>query len=207
MFAKGNQPGLLADIQALFERAAQEAQVPSPRDCLAKQRVKAKGDKAPGLIHRSTSTTELGHGRIESRSIQLLGIPVWADWFDWPGALQIFRVHRSTKFKKNGNTRSETIFGITSLAPHLGTPERLLHLCRGHWTIENRSHWVRDVTFDEDRSTVRTGSIPQVMAALRNTAIGLIRLTGKRNVAAATRTFAAQNKLIPPLILNIPTFE
>jgi hypothetical protein len=56
----------------------------------------------------------------------------------------------------------------------------------------NRIHWVRDVTFDEDRSTVRCGNIPQVMAALRNLAIGLARLAGHTNIAAACRHYAAR---------------
>jgi hypothetical protein len=68
----------------------------------------------------------------------------------------------------------------------------LLNLVRQHWAIENRSHWVRDVTYDEDRSQVRCGSIPQVMAALRNLAIGLMRIAGEPNIAAAGRRFAAQ---------------
>ena len=84
------------------------------------------------------------------------------------------------------------VYGVTSLAPERVTPGRLLELVRGHWRIENKSHWVRDVTFDEDRSQVRCGDIPQVMAALRNTAIGLMRLAGHKNIAAASRRFAAQ---------------
>jgi hypothetical protein len=68
----------------------------------------------------------------------------------------------------------------------------LLTLVRGQWQSENKSHWVRDVTFDEDRSQVRCGKIPQVMAALRNTAIGLLRYAGYPNIAAACRRLAAQ---------------
>jgi predicted transposase YbfD/YdcC len=81
---------------------------------------------------------------------------------------------------------------MTSLAPAKADAARLLRLVRHHWRIENKSHWVRDVTFDEDRSQVRRGSIPQLMAAVRNVAIGLMRLSGHRNIAAATRRFAAQ---------------
>jgi predicted transposase YbfD/YdcC len=81
---------------------------------------------------------------------------------------------------------------MTSLAASQAQAARLLRLVRHHWRIENKSHWVRDVTFDEDRSQVRRGSIPQLMAALRNLAIGLIRLSGHTNIAAATRHFAAQ---------------
>ena len=72
------------------------------------------------------------------------------------------------------------------------THSRLLELVRGHWQIENKSHWVRDVTFDEDRSQVRCGNIPQIMAALRNTVIGLLRWAGQTNIAAACRRLAAQ---------------
>jgi len=63
-------------------------------------------------------------------------------------------------------------------------------LVRGHWGIENRLHWVRDVTFDDDRCQVRTGAAPQLMAALRNLVIGLFRLNDVRNIAAALRTHA-----------------
>ncbi len=58
---------------------------------------------------------------------------------------------------------------------------------QGHWGIENRVHWVRDVTYDEDRSQVRTGTLPRIMASLRNTALNLLRLTGFTDIAAATR--------------------
>ena len=61
---------------------------------------------------------------------------------------------------------------------------------QSHWEIENRLHWVRDVTFDEDRSQVRTGNAPRVMASLRNTAITLLRLHGHQNIAAALRHHA-----------------
>jgi len=81
-----------------------------------------------------------------------------------------------------------------------GIWERLLGLVRGHWSIENQSHWVRDVTFDEDRSQVRCGNIPQVMATLRNTAIGLLRWAGYTNIAAACRRLAAQPGLALTLI-------
>jgi hypothetical protein len=68
----------------------------------------------------------------------------------------------------------------------------LLGLVRQHGAIENKVHWVRDVTFDEDRSQVRCGSIPQVLAAFRNTALALIRQAGETNIAAACRRLAAQ---------------
>jgi predicted transposase YbfD/YdcC len=78
-------------------------------------------------------------------------------------------------------------FGVTSLSTVEGSPRKLLELNRGHWGIENRLHWVRDVIFDEDRSQVRKGAGTQIMAALRNLAIGLLRKAGASNIAAALR--------------------
>jgi predicted transposase YbfD/YdcC len=90
-------------------------------------------------------------------------------------------VGRHVIIQKTGQERTEVVYGVTSLNPERATPGRVLDLVRGHWHIENKSHWVRDVTFDEDRSQVRCGSIPQVMAALRNAAIGLLRWAGHTN--------------------------
>ncbi|HEX8090474.1 MAG TPA: transposase family protein [Blastocatellia bacterium] len=86
----------------------------------------------------------------------------------------------------------EVAYGVTSLKAERASAEKLLEIARQHWHIENKSHWVKDVTFDEDQSQVRCGSIPQVMAAFRNTAIGLMRRAGETNIAAACRRFAAQ---------------
>lgn len=82
--------------------------------------------------------------------------------------------------------------GVTGLAAERADAAALLRMVREHWHIANRSHWVRAVTFDEDRSQVRTGSIPQIMAALRNTTIGLLRAAGEPNIAAAGRRLAAR---------------
>ena len=114
-----------------------------------------------------------------------------ADYTDWPGLQQIFQLQRTFTFKKDGQQFTEIVYGITSLKEEEASPSCLLTYIRQHWHIENKSHWVRDVTFDEDRSQVRCGSIPQVMAALRNTVIGLMRLAGESNIAAACRRFAA----------------
>lgn len=110
------------------------------------------------------------------------------EWAQWPSLGQVGRLHSTRECR--GEITQETSFIITSLTPEQASPRELLRLIRGHWGIENRIHWVRDVTFDEDRSQVRVGSGPQVMAALRNTAVGLLRLNGVRNIAAATRTCA-----------------
>jgi hypothetical protein len=79
---------------------------------------------------------------------------------------------------------------VTSLPPEQAGPDRLLQLNRGHWGIENRSHYVRDLTYDEDRSRIRVGNGPAIMASLRNFAIALARLRGVKNIASALRAFA-----------------
>lgn len=88
--------------------------------------------------------------------------------------------------------RSDVSFGVTSLSSERASPDKLLALNRGHWSIENGLHWVRDVTFDEDRSQVRKGAAAQAMASLRNLAISLLRLAGARNIAEAVRHCAAK---------------
>ena len=75
--------------------------------------------------------------------------------------------------------------------PQQASPLHFLTLVRGHWGIENRSHYVRDVSFQEDRSRLRSGSAPQMMAALRNLAITLIHRTGSSHIAASRRHFAS----------------
>ncbi len=104
----------------------------------------------------------------------------------------VFRIERRIVQIRTGEVREETVYGLTSAPPERADAAALLASNRKHWHIENRSHWVRDVTFDEDRSHVHVGSIPHVMAALRNTAISLLRLAGTTNIAAACRRHAAQ---------------
>ena len=76
----------------------------------------------------------------------------------------------------------------------------MLALSRGHWTIENRLHWVREVTFDEDRSRVRKGAGAQVMASMRNLAISLLRMAGARYIAPVLRRCARSDPQTPRLI-------
>jgi predicted transposase YbfD/YdcC len=174
MIVKDNQPQLRADIELVFA-------------------LPPVGDQ-----QETARTVDIGHGRIEQRNITTSKALV--GYSDWPGLAQVFELGRHIITQKTTEERVEVVYGVTSLSPERGTPERLLALVRGHWQIENRSHWVRDVTFDEDRSQVRCGSIPQVMAALRNTTIGLLRWAGYSNIAAACRRFAAQPELALILI-------
>lgn len=98
-----------------------------------------------------------------------------------------------------------TVYGITSLSHIKATAEDLLGISRGHWSIENRSHWVRDVTFDEDSSQVSCGNIAQLMACFRNIVIGLFRLCGFSNIACTCRSFAA-NPWLALALLGISDF-
>jgi predicted transposase YbfD/YdcC len=94
---------------------------------------------------------------------------------------------------EQGETVShETRYFITSVQRSLADATQLLTWTRGHWSIENRSHYVRDVTFGEDASRIRKGSGPEVLAAMRNGAIGLLRLAGATNIAEALRRNASQ---------------
>jgi hypothetical protein len=133
---------------------------------------------------------DTGHGRVERRHLQMTASV--AGKFGWAGLAQGFRLERWAREKQSGKERQEVVYGITSLPPRLAGPAPMLALTRGQWRIENCSHWVRDVTYEEDHSQARCGSIPQVMAAVRNTAIGLLRWAGHTNIAAATRYYAAQ---------------
>jgi len=113
----------------------------------------------------------------------------------WPGLRQVLKLERTVSNKRSGEVRREVSYAITSLGPDRVSPVELINVWRGHWAIENRLHWVRDVTFDEDRSQIRAGHIAQVMAAFRNAAISLMRLVGANNIAAACRRYAAQPAL------------
>lgn len=166
MIVKENQPQLRADIELVFT-------------------LPPVGDRQD-----TARTVDLGHGRIEQRNLTTSEALV--GYSDWPGLAQVFELGRHVLSQKTGEERVEVVYGVTSLSPARATPGRLLALVRGQWQIENQLHWVRDVTFDEDRSQVRCGNIPHVMAALRNTTIGLLRWAGYTNIAAACRRLAAQ---------------
>jgi predicted transposase YbfD/YdcC len=113
----------------------------------------------------------------------------------WPGLRQVLKMERRVSNKRSREERRETAYAITSVGPERASGEELIGVWRGHWEIENRLHWVRDVTFDEDRSQVRAGHIPQVMAAIRNAAISVMRVMGVNNIAAACRRYAARPDL------------
>ncbi len=111
-------------------------------------------------------------------------------YLDWPGVQQVCLLERVRRSK--GKTTTETVCAITSLEPERASAQRLLAIARGHWDIENRLHWVRDVSFGEDGCRVRTGEAPQVLAALRNAGLWLMRSSGLTAIASAFRRHAAK---------------
>jgi predicted transposase YbfD/YdcC len=146
------------------------------------------------LFPPAHETVEKQHGRLETRRIWTSS--QLSDYVKFPCSAQVARVERITRVIASGKIRTEVVYLITSLTPEKASAERLLALNRGHWEIENRLHWVRDVTFAEDLSQIRTGSGPRVMATLRNLAISLIRLRRKtRRIAPALRDMAARPHL------------
>jgi hypothetical protein len=111
-----------------------------------------------------------------------------AGYLAFPHAKVVFRLERCVSKLDGSDARREVVHGLTSRpGTDARAAEALLSLVRGHWTVENRLHWVRDVTFDEDKSQIRKGSGPRVMATLRNLAISVLRLAGARFIAKALR--------------------
>jgi predicted transposase YbfD/YdcC len=165
---KANQPQLLADLSLLFAP-------PAP--------AKRAGVGILRLPEQQTEITDKGHGRVEIRSIRVSS--ELKGYSDWPGLDQVFQIRRS--FQSKGEWHEEVRYGVSSLPANLGIPERLLALKRGHWTIENGLHYVKDVTLGEDGSTIHADNGPKIMAALRHTALSLLRRAGVSTIAARLR--------------------
>lgn len=165
---KGNQPQLLEDLRVLF------APLPS---------AKRAGEGLLRLPEQHAQTTEKGHGRLELRSIRVSS--ELKDYSDWPGLEQVFEIRRCWQSK--GIWKEAVRYGVTSLPAMIAIPERLLKLKRGHWTIENGLHYVKDVTLGEDKSTIHRDNGPKIMAALRNTVVSLLRHAGFSTIAARMR--------------------
>ncbi len=154
---KGNQPTLKRDIEALALRV---------RRC-------------------DTETTDKGHGRITTRRI-------WCDdslnaSVTFPHVQQVFCIEREVAHLKKGITTVDTVCGVTSQSPAKASPQKILSQNRNHWSVENKQHYVLDVTFDEDRSQIRRLNGPMVMTCLRRYAISLLRVKGNTNIAQAFR--------------------
>jgi predicted transposase YbfD/YdcC len=131
----------------------------------------------------AVSSVSTDHGRRSRRTIKAALAPAW---IGFAGAAQVAQVRRTVT--KKGKKTVEVVYLITS--DRDASPATLAAWIRGHWEIENKLHWVRDVTYQEDKSLVRTGNAPRVMASLRSLAISLLRLDGHSNIAAANRHHA-----------------
>lgn len=141
------------------------------------------------------SVTQTGHGRRHTRTIKAIEAPAW---IGFPGVRQVLQLRRTTTSK--GKRSVEVVYLICSQTMLQAQPSRVAGWIRGHWGIENGLHWVRDVTFDEDRCRVRSGAGAENMATLRNLAISLHRLAGASNIAAALRTVTRDIKRVVKLL-------
>lgn len=134
-------------------------------------------------IETGHTETHHGHGRTERRSIKVCTV---AQGLLFPHAAQAICITRKTRPRNGGRWKTVTVFAVTSLAAHQARPDQLAAWIRRHWQIEALHH-IRDVTYREDASQIRVGHGPAVMAALRNLAIGLLKLCGWTNIASANR--------------------
>jgi predicted transposase YbfD/YdcC len=168
MVVKANQPALLAAITTLF------AAPPLSMATDAAARV---------------STCDKGHGRLEVRTLERSA--ALNAYLEWPDVGQVLRRTCQRVELTTGLIEEEVTYGVTSLPPTEATAAQVEALWRGHWSIENRVHYVRDVTWGEDASPVRRGHAPQALAALRNGLLSLLRALGWRQIADAIRHYGA----------------
>lgn len=138
------------------------------------------------------------HGRVERRVVKVVTVSAG---ILFPHAHQAIQITRRTRKLTSKKWRTETVYAVTSLTAEQATPAELAGWVRGHWTVENRLHWVRDVTYDEDHSQIRTGTGPRAMASLRNLALSVLRINGTTNIAQATR-YHAWDPLRPAKLLS-----
>lgn len=165
---KGNQPQLFEDLRVLFAPLAP---------------TKRAGEGLLCLPEQHAQTAEKAHGRVDIRSIRVSS--ELKGYSDWPGLEQVFEIRR--RWQSKDVWHEAVRYGVTSLPATITIPERVLKLKRGHWTIENGLHYVKDVTMGEDKSTVHADNGPKIMAALRNTALSLLRHAGFSTIAARMR--------------------
>ena len=176
---KQNQPSLLEDLAVMNWREARWYEAP----------------------------WEKAHGRIEQRRCAVIDItdPIWDGTCMLYGRKQAVRIERQRHVIKSGKTSTETVYGLTSLGPEKAGPKELLAIVRHHWQIENRLHYVRDVTYDEDRCRARVGNLPRNLAALTNAAISIVRCGRTFDyLPNANRYFAARTQHALKTILNPP---
>ena len=192
---KANQPELLEAIESQFRP-------PAGTDFQTAYEVLKIEHQQDGEHLDTYQTTDTAHGRIETR--RLTCSTMLNEYLDWPGLQQVFEYTTERKNIATGDIEIYKQYGnLRSLSPERATAADLLKYKRGHWTIENRSHWIRDVVFGEDASQVRAADIPAIMATLRNTAIALLRFAGYTHIAKTTRFLAAKPKQALKLLTHV----
>jgi predicted transposase YbfD/YdcC len=166
---KANQPELLTEVALLFDQPP------------------------PGERFTTTSSQRTQRDRREVRTLTgSAALAAYLAELGWVGAQQVLRLESCVTPLDGihaGQTTRLTRYFVTSLSPRVPA-HTLLRLVREHWHIENRLHYVRDVTLGEDASQIRSGAAPEALAALRNALLGLLRQHGYDNIAAAVRHFA-----------------
>jgi predicted transposase YbfD/YdcC len=140
-------------------------------------------------------TRDRGHHRVELRRLQVTTVA----GLDFPHATQAIRITRRVRSLAGRKWRTVTVYAVTNLTAAKANPARLADWIRGHWGIEALHH-IRDVTFGEDASQVRTGNAPRAMASLRNLAIGILHARSNRNLGAALRRNARDATRVLPLL-------
>jgi predicted transposase YbfD/YdcC len=181
MVVKANQPELLAAISTLF------AVPPMLRAADAADEV---------------TTCDKGHGRLELRTLERSA--ALNEYLSWPGVGQVLRRTCQRVNLTTGDLGEDVTYGVTSLHPSAATAAQVEALWRGHWTIENRVHYVRDVTWGEDAGQVRRGHAPQALAVLRNGLLSLLRALGWTQIADATRHYGAYAQRAIALLSSPP---
>lgn len=183
LLVKENQRTLYDDIRLLFDPPADLA--------------------PPSLLdQREARTVEYGHGRRADTRCLVASTDLSA-YLDWPGLAQVFRLQRT--WQEHGASKQAVRYGITSLTPAVGPPERLLALKRTHWAIENRLHRVKDVVLGEDASPIHCGHGPTIMALLREAALNLLRRQGVRQISARLRYHSQHPAAAVALVLAPPS--
>ena len=183
---KNNHPDLYDDGQKLFQAVPDTLSENATHPLL--------GD--PIYTHE---TYEKSHGRVETRCLK--ASTSLNAYLDWPGIAQVIQYRYIHKNPNTGEEKTKVHYGPTSLTPEETSAEHGLELRRGHWSIENKSHWIRDTQLGEDASSVRCGAIPQVMAALRNAALTVLRFAGVTSIADKIKYYASK----PLLAVNLIT--
>jgi predicted transposase YbfD/YdcC len=150
--------------------------------------------------------TETGHGRHEKRTVQVLPLGDYLGFprSTFPHAAHAFLIERYVTHHTSGIRSAHVALGVTDLTGDAAHPDQIARYVRGQWSIENRLHWVRDTTYREDASRVRTGTAPHVLASLRNLAISALRLAGHPSITTGLRHMA-RNPHRPLALLGIPT--